>query len=254
MVEYLVRMERKYFIAITLLSAALLGGIFILVRQNGGIGAVSANLADTLNNRGGNWVQIQPRVKTDTGETAPAPEVGEGNMAATPQDKTSAIVKAKAAPIRWCVPPAAGVVPARQVIFSEVAWMGTFASYSDEWIELRNPGTSGVDLSGWQLQNKNQKLKISLGDNDRLLVGGFYLLERTDDGTVPEIKANMIYTGSLANSNEALYLFDKDCRLQDSVAASPDWPAGDNVAKLTMVRLADLGWSNSAISGGTPGK
>ena len=38
------------------------------------------------------------------------------------------------------------------VIISEIAWAGTSADPRDEWIELRNLGTSPVDLSGWTLQ------------------------------------------------------------------------------------------------------
>ena len=59
-------MERKYVILTVLLSMGLLGGIFVLVRQNGGIGSVSASLVNGLNGPGGEWVQIQPRVAADS--------------------------------------------------------------------------------------------------------------------------------------------------------------------------------------------
>ncbi len=39
-----------------------------------------------------------------------------------------------------------------RVIISEIAWAGTSADPRDEWIELRNLGTSPVDLSGWTLR------------------------------------------------------------------------------------------------------
>ena len=39
-----------------------------------------------------------------------------------------------------------------RVIISEIAWAGTSADPRDEWIELRNLGTSPVDLTGWTLQ------------------------------------------------------------------------------------------------------
>jgi hypothetical protein len=85
-----------------------------------------------------------------------------------------------------------------------------------------------------------------------LAPGGFYLLERTDDGAVPEITADKIYSGSLGNSDEALFLFDAACQLQDSVIAAPKWPAGDNTTKKTMERLPGLLWQTSAAPGGTP--
>ncbi len=39
-----------------------------------------------------------------------------------------------------------------KVIISEVAWAGTAASPQDEWIELRNLGTTPVDLTGWTIR------------------------------------------------------------------------------------------------------
>ena len=38
------------------------------------------------------------------------------------------------------------------VIINEVAWAGTAADPKDEWIELRNLGTTPVDLDGWKLR------------------------------------------------------------------------------------------------------
>jgi hypothetical protein len=39
----------------------------------------------------------------------------------------------------------------RDVVLSEIAWKGTTASSSDEWIELHNKTSCTVDLSGWTL-------------------------------------------------------------------------------------------------------
>jgi hypothetical protein len=139
-----------------------------------------------------------------------------------------------------------------KVIINEVAWMGTSASYNDEWIELKNISGSEINLSGWQLLDKDQQIKIIFDNQHRVLVNGFWLLERTDDDSVPGIAADLIYTGGLKNSDEALYLFDENCQLQDEVLANPDWPAGDNNSKRTMERKNDLSWQTSANPGGTP--
>ncbi|RKZ25303.1 hypothetical protein DRQ29_06560, partial [bacterium] len=40
----------------------------------------------------------------------------------------------------------------QKVIINEVGWSGTGADQRDEWIELRNLGTSPVDLTGWILR------------------------------------------------------------------------------------------------------
>jgi len=39
-----------------------------------------------------------------------------------------------------------------RVVISEIGWAGTAADPRDEWIELRNLGTSPVDLTGWVLR------------------------------------------------------------------------------------------------------
>ena len=37
----------------------------------------------------------------------------------------------------------------RDVVISEIAWMGTTASSNDEWIELYNNTSSAIDFAGW---------------------------------------------------------------------------------------------------------
>jgi len=148
--------------------------------------------------------------------------------------------------------------PARdKIIFNEIAWMGTTNSPNDEWFELKNISRNPVDLNGWQIldkatvENKSGGIKI-LFENASLEPGGFFLLERTDNSTVPNISADLIYTGILRNNDEALYLFDQNCYLQDKVEALPDWPAGNNSSKKTMERKNDFGWQTSQNVGGTP--
>jgi hypothetical protein len=139
-----------------------------------------------------------------------------------------------------------------EVIFNEIAWMGTTNSANDEWIELKNISGKPQNLEGWQLQNKDGKIKLVF-QKATLPAGGFFLLERTDDNTLPQIKADQIFTGAIKNSNETLYLFDKDCKLQDMVIAKSDWPAGDNSSKRTMERQRfNFGWQSSEKPGGTP--
>ena len=62
--------------------------------------------------------------------------------------------------------------------------------------------------------------------------GGYFLLERTDDGSVPGVTADQIYTGALGNAGEVLALRDGGAVLHDSVDA---WYAGNNTTKATIV-------------------
>ncbi len=134
-------------------------------------------------------------------------------------------------------------------LINEVAWMGGINSANDEWIELRNISGGVLDISGWQLLDKAEQIKITFG-NIRLDSGAYLLLERTDDNSILEVKADAVYAGALSNSDEGLRLFDSECNLADEVLANSDWPAGDASARRTMERATDLSWHIYA-GGGT---
>jgi len=143
------------------------------------------------------------------------------------------------------------------MIFNEIAWMGTAESSADEWIELKNISTTTIQLNEWQILDKDKQIKVSFGQNDALGPGEFYLLERTDNETVPHIIADKIYVGSLVNSDETLRLFNSDCLLIDEIIATSSWPAGDNDEKRTMERGNNLFWHTYSGDGengilGTP--
>lgn len=146
-----------------------------------------------------------------------------------------------------------GAMPARnKVIFNEIAWMGTSVFYNNEWLELKNISGNQINLSGWQILSGDQKIKIVFIEGEVLLVNDYYILERSSDETIPNLKADKIYNGALNNENESLYLFDESCQLQDEISANPDWPAGDNNTKRTMERKTDLTWQTSLNPDGTP--
>ncbi len=96
---------------------------------------------------------------------------------------------------------------------NEIAWMGTDASYTDEWIELFNDSNEEVDISDWVLGWKSGDISIKFGSdkkclNTKISPSGFYILERTDDNSIPDITADCIYTGDLSNDGEVLVLKD----------------------------------------------
>ncbi len=138
------------------------------------------------------------------------------------------------------------------VNINEIAWMGTETSASDEWIELYNSNASAINLEGWILKSVDGSPEIHLSGT--ILANGFYLLERTDDNTVPDISANQIYVGALKNSGEHLQLYDAQNNLQDSLDCNAGWFAGDNSSKQTMElsRSYPDQWTDSQSPGGTP--
>ncbi|WP_245947332.1 phospholipase D-like domain-containing protein [Bacillus taeanensis] len=129
---------------------------------------------------------------------------------------------------------------ASSAVINEIAWMGTTTSYNDEWIELYNPTSSDIDLTGWTLNAVDGTPAINL--SGVLAKQSYYLLERTSDNSVLNITADLIYTGSLSNSGENLELRDNTGSLVDSVDA---WHAGDNNTKSSMER------TDAAVSGTT---
>jgi hypothetical protein len=78
------------------------------------------------------------------------------------------------------------------VVVSEITWMGTTTSYNDEWIELYNNTASIIDLTGWTLDAADDTPAITLTGS--IPAGGHFLLERTDDTTVPGVDADLIYS------------------------------------------------------------
>lgn len=136
------------------------------------------------------------------------------------------------------------------VDINEVCWMGSSKSASDEWLELKNNSDQNIDLTGWTLKAASSTPSINLVG--KILANDYFLFERTDDNSVPNVQADQIYIGALSNAGENLELRDAQNNLIDFVEAKNGWPAGDNVANLTMERKTDGGWQNSLVAGGTP--
>ncbi|KKR33169.1 MAG: Polymorphic membrane protein, partial [Candidatus Falkowbacteria bacterium GW2011_GWF2_39_8] len=82
--------------------------------------------------------------------------------------------------------------------------------------------------------------------------GGYFLLERTDDDTLPEVTADAIYVGALEDSGEDLELRDENNNSIDVLNGGNGWLAGEKENHFTMERNAQDVWQNSLVAGGTP--
>lgn len=140
---------------------------------------------------------------------------------------------------------ASGVATA-SVRINEIAWMGTPASNTNEWIELYNDAPVAVYLSGWHVEAEDGTPNITL--NGSIGANGYYLIERTDDKTLPGVTADLVtsFGGGLSNTGETLYLKDASGATLDTVASGKDWSnlGGNNLTKETAQRTA-----NSWITG-----
>lgn len=144
------------------------------------------------------------------------------------------------------------------LIISEVGWGGTAAGSSDEWIELYNTTDNAVDLTGWRIHDGDGGLNIEL--TGTIQPDSFYLLERTDDNTISDIPADLIYTGAMANDGESLFLRDGAGEPVDTANGNGGgWPAGSGAPLyLSMERWdpalvdTDTNWvnNNQAVQNG----
>lgn len=137
---------------------------------------------------------------------------------------------------------------AASVVINEIAWMGTTDSSSNEWIELANDGSAGVDLSGWVLRIEGKK-DIALTGS--LAAHGYYLIERTDDSTVPGVSGDLItsFSTGLSNDGATLLLLNAGGQEVDRVVGSDGWKiggeqAGNNTTKETAQR-GDSVWGTA---------
>jgi len=120
------------------------------------------------------------------------------------------------------------------VVINEIAWGGTAASTSDEWIELYNTTEAAIELSGWTLTFGERVIHFGAVEGSTQEVrrstieaGGYYLLERQDDGTIADVEADLLYTGSLSNNGAELQLRNAADEIVDRVdAAETGWLAG----------------------------
>ncbi len=133
-----------------------------------------------------------------------------------------------------------------QVVINEISWMGTAESATNEWIELFNSGSEAVNLSGWVLRIEGKKNKdITLKNS--ISAGGYYLIERTDDNTLPNTSADIVapFGTGLSNSGATLVLLNAQGLEIDRVNGSDNWKiggktAGNNITKETAQRAGTL--------------
>jgi hypothetical protein len=84
------------------------------------------------------------------------------------------------------------------VVINEIAWAGTTATSSDQWIELYNNSTQSIDLSRLSLASTDIDFAIKLSGT--ISPHSYFLLERGRDQVVRDVSADMIYEATSATS------------------------------------------------------
>ncbi len=127
------------------------------------------------------------------------------------------------------------IAVSRTLVINEIAWAGSAASSTDEWIELCNVSDEAVGLTGWTIVFGEVVIHLGEVDGDTKEVrqtgvepSGFFLLERTDDATISDIEADLTYAGALSNAGMALRLIDSNGVEVDTANAGLEgWAAGN---------------------------
>ncbi len=141
------------------------------------------------------------------------------------------------------------------VIISEINWAGSSASTADEWIELYNPTSERVDLSGWILTGSatsGDALALEEGAfieaGDVLLIANYNTSHANTTLTVePDLVTSSL---SLPNSGLDIMLANADGSVVDSVSMTGKPDAGNSTDPFASMErdLATLAWSTSTAS------
>ncbi len=127
------------------------------------------------------------------------------------------------------------IIPTFDVVINEIAWMGTAADSSDEWIELYNASSTAITLTNWTLSANDGTPNITLSGS--IAAKSYYVLERTASTTISDVTEDLIYSGALGDGGELLSLRDSSSTLIDRVGSTTvAWFAGNSGTKVTMER------------------
>lgn len=164
------------------------------------------------------------------------PELGLKAQPNSGQAKSTSSPQASMSPITSPKPPT--VKKTGKIVVNEIAWAGTEASATDEWIELYNTENYDVDLGGWALKAEDGSPEIMIEEGKVIKANTYFLLERSNDLTISTLLADQIYTGALSNDGEVLRLVDSSGLIVDVVGqAGEAWPAGSSTGKVSMERI-----------------
>jgi len=139
---------------------------------------------------------------------------------------------------------------ASPVVINEIAWAGTTASPSDEWIELYNRTDKSIGLSGFTLEALDGTPSIPL--TGEIAASSYFLLERASDDAVSDVSADLVYGNggssfAMNNNGEQLFLKVGDYNIDQTPALLGGWCCGQISGRRSMERQ-DADTAGSSIS------
>ena len=135
------------------------------------------------------------------------------------------------------------------MIINEIGWSGTSIDSSAQWIELYNPQTFPINLTGWLLSGQYGYPGINL--TGVIPAQGYYVLVHgsSDPATTTptpgpcivfnpgDVTYDQLYTGGLSTYGQTLYLKDPNSFTIDTANLyGAKWPAGSTANHASMER------------------
>ncbi|MDD5342481.1 MAG: lamin tail domain-containing protein [Patescibacteria group bacterium] len=136
-----------------------------------------------------------------------------------------------------------------QVVINELMWMGSSASSSDEWLELKNLTDQPIDLSNWYLTKKSagaEVLMLTLPAGSALEANGFFLISNFSDesaSSVLNIPPDLVDTAiSLVNTSLQIKLYSANQTLIDTADDGSGQPLAGEYASGTTWKSMERNW------------
>jgi len=110
------------------------------------------------------------------------------------------------------------------ILINEIAWAGTAANSTHEWIELRNPSAEEITLDRWKLRDTSLEFEIILTGS--ISGGGYFLIERNELAT--SMSSDLVAPNlDLSDQGMILELLDNtDVVVDTANSDGGDWAAG----------------------------
>ena len=190
--------------------------------------------------------QLNTIWQTESGTGAWVPEVrvgGDITFLVTPGAYT-VTMSSTGQTFNYTTDGAGGPVP--PVVINEVAWPGSAANSSDEWIELYNTTGSAISLTGWRILDDNGAQIYNLSGT--IAANGYFLIERTATST--SVAGDLVIAGiSLANTGDTLELQNASAARVDIVNSTGGaWYAGTTTGYYAMERRTAGGGGSTAAN------
>ncbi len=154
----------------------------------------------------------------------------------------------------WSEPITSTINWSQEIIINEIAWAGSSASASDEWLEFYNNTDSDIIFAttsatvGWQIKISGKNLIWKTIASPTISARGYYLIERNNSKPMSGVAPDAIFSldNGISNTSAKIELFKPNGEKSDEVDCASGWFAGDATKYRTMERIS------SSVSGNAP--